>query len=141
MHPGVICKENTNCRVAASPPRHSASHDLFVRAQPYGIPGMQVDGMNVVAVKAAADVAIDHARSGEGPYVLEMLTYRYRGHSMSDPAKYRSKDEVNRMRAEHDCIDQAKKRLLDANMADENALKAIDKEVKDIVAASSPFGL
>jgi len=95
--------------------------------------------MNVLAVKAAADVATEHARSGEGPYVLEMLTYRYRGHSMSDPAKYRSKDEVNRMRAEHDCIDQAKKRLLDANMADENALKAIDKEVKDIVAAAAQF--
>jgi len=137
--PVVYVIENNRYSMGTSLARHSASHDLFVRAQPYGIPGMQVDGMNVVAVKAAADVAIDHARSGEGPYVLEMLTYRYRGHSMSDPAKYRSKDEVNRMRAEHDCIDQAKKRLLDRNMSDENALKAIDKEVKDVVATAAQF--
>src|SRR3954470_8849531 len=137
--PVVYIIENNRYSMGTSLARHSASHDLYVRAQPYGIPGSQVDGMNVLAVKAAADVAIEHARSGEGPYVLEMLTYRYRGHSMSDPAKYRSKDEVNRMRAEHDCIDQAKKRLLDGNMADENALKAIDKEVKDIVAAAAQF--
>ena len=137
--PVVYVIENNRYGMGTSVARASASHDLYVRAQPYGIPGMQVDGMNVLAVKAAADIAVEHARSGEGPYVLEMLTYRYRGHSMSDPAKYRSKDEVNRMRAEHDCIDQAKKRLLDGNMADENALKAIDKEVKDIVAAAAQF--
>src|ERR1700682_2497082 len=137
--PVVYVIENNRYSMGTSLARHSASHDLYVRAQPYGIPGMPVDGMNVLAVKAAADIAIEHARSGDGPYVLEMLTYRYRGHSMSDPAKYRSKDEVNRMRAEHDCIDQAKKRLRDANMADENALKAIDKEVKDIVAAAAQF--
>jgi pyruvate dehydrogenase E1 component alpha subunit len=137
--PVVYIIENNRYSMGTSLARHSASHDLYVRAQPYGIPGVQVDGMNVLAVKAAADIAVEHARSGEGPYVLEMLTYRYRGHSMSDPAKYRSKDEVNRMRAEHDCIDQAKKRLLDGNMADENALKAIDKEVKDIVAAAAQF--
>jgi len=92
-----------------------------------------------ILVKAAGERAVAFARGGKGPYILEMMTYRYRGHSMSDPAKYRSKDEVNRMRAEHDCIDQAKKRLLDGNMADENALKAIDKEVKDIVAAAAQF--
>jgi pyruvate dehydrogenase E1 component alpha subunit len=137
--PVVYVIENNRYGMGTSVARASASHDLYVRAQPYGIPGMQVDGMNVLSVKAAADVAVEHARSGEGPYVLEMMTYRYRGHSMSDPAKYRSKDEVNRMRAEHDCIDQAKKRLLDGNLADEARLKAIDKEVKDIVAAAAQF--
>ncbi len=137
--PVVYVIENNRYGMGTSVLRASASHDLYVRAQPFGIPAMQVDGMNVLAVKAAADVAVEHARSGEGPYVLEMLTYRYRGHSMSDPAKYRTKDEVNRMRAEHDCIDQAKKRLLDGNLADENELKAIDKEVKDLVAAAAQF--
>jgi pyruvate dehydrogenase E1 component alpha subunit len=137
--PVVYVIENNRYGMGTSVARASASHDLYVRAQPYGIPGVQVDGMNVLAVKAAAEIAVEHARSGAGPYVLEMMTYRYRGHSMSDPAKYRSKDEVNRMRAEHDCIDQAKKRLLDGNLSDENALKAIDKEVKDIVAAAAQF--
>jgi pyruvate dehydrogenase E1 component subunit alpha len=137
--PVVYVIENNRYGMGTSVARASASHDLYVRAQPYGIPGVQVDGMNVLAVKAAAEIAVAHARAGNGPYVLEMMTYRYRGHSMSDPAKYRSKDEVNRMRAEHDCIDQAKKRLLDGNLADENALKAIDKQVKDIVAAAAQF--
>jgi pyruvate dehydrogenase E1 component alpha subunit len=119
--------------------RASASHDLFSRGAPFGIPGHQVDGMNVVAVRAAAEEAIHYARSGNGPYILEMLTYRYRGHSMSDPAKYRSRDEVSRMREEHDPIDQAKKRLIDANLADEAKLKQIDKEVKDLVTAAAEF--
>ena len=137
--PVVYVIENNRYGMGTSVARASASHDLYVRAQPYGIPGMQVDGMNVLTVKQAAEVAVEHARAGEGPYVLEMMTYRYRGHSMSDPAKYRSKDEVNRMRAEHDCIDQARKRLLDGNLADEATLKNIDKEVKDIVAAAAQF--
>src|SRR6185369_686475 len=137
--PVVYVIENNRYGMGTSVARASASHDLYVRAQPYGIAGAQIDGMNVLSVKAAAEIAVEHARSGEGPYVLEMMTYRYRGHSMSDPAKYRSKDEVNRMRAEHDCIDQAKKRLLDGNLADENALKAIDKQVKDLVAAAAEF--
>ena len=137
--PVIYVIENNRYGMGTSVARASASHDLYVRAQPYGIPGMQVDGMNVLTVKQAAEVAVEHARAGEGPYVLEMMTYRYRGHSMSDPAKYRSKDEVNRMRAEHDCIDQARKRLLDGNLADEATLKNIDKEVKDIVAAAAQF--
>ncbi len=137
--PCIYVIENNRYGMGTSVARASANQDLHVRAQPYGIPAMQVDGMNVLAVKAAAETAVEHARSGQGPYVLEMLTYRYRGHSMSDPAKYRSKDEVNRMRAEHDCIDQARKRLIDGNLADENGLKAIDKEVKDIVAAAAQF--
>ena len=87
----------------------------------------------------AAQRAIDHARSGKGPYILEMLTYRYRGHSMSDPAKYRPKDEVARMREEHDPIDHLRGALLDWAVADEAVLKTIDKDVKDIVTAAAEF--
>jgi pyruvate dehydrogenase E1 component alpha subunit len=95
--------------------------------------------MNVLAVHQAAEEALAYARGGKGPYILEMLTYRYRGHSMSDPAKYRSRDEVQRMRSEHDPIDQVRKRILDGNIADENKLKEIDKEVKDLVTAAADF--
>ena len=119
--------------------RSSASHDLYGRGAPFGIPGHQVDGMNVLAVSQAAEEALEHGRSCKGPYILEMLTYRYRGHSMSDPAKYRSRDEVSRMRSEHDPIDQVRKRILDGNIADENRLKDIDKQVKDLVTAAADF--
>jgi pyruvate dehydrogenase E1 component alpha subunit len=137
--PVVYVIENNKYSMGTSLARHSASQDLYVRAQPYGIAGRQVDGMNVLAVRAAGQEAIEHARAGEGPYVLEMLTYRYRGHSMSDPAKYRTKDEVNRMRAEHDPIDQAKHKLAERGLADEAKLKDIDREVKDIVAAAAAY--
>jgi pyruvate dehydrogenase E1 component alpha subunit len=137
--PVVFIIENNKYSMGTSLARHSASHDLYVRAQPYGIAGRQVDGMNVLAVRAAGTEALEHARSGEGPYVLEMLTYRYRGHSMSDPAKYRTKDEVNRMRAEHDPIDQAKSKLIERGWADEAKLKDIDREVKEIVANAAEF--
>src|SRR5260370_30842186 len=119
--------------------RSHASHDLVSRGAPFEIHGHQVDGMNVVAVHQAADEAMEHARGGKGPYILEMQTYRYRGHSMSDPAKYRSKDEVSRMRQEHDPIDQVKKRLIDAGIADEPPLKEIDKEIKDVITAAADF--
>jgi len=137
--PVVYVIENNKYGMGTSVTRASASHDLFGRGAPFGIPGHQVDGMNVLAVHDAAAEAVSYARSGKGPYILEMLTYRYRGHSMSDPAKYRSRDEVNRMREEHDPIDQAKKRLIDANLADEAKLRAIDKDVKDLVTAAAEF--
>ena len=108
-------------------------------AQAYGIPGDQVDGMDVLAVRAAADKAVAYVRGGKGPYILEMMTYRYRGHSMSDPAKYRSKEEVAKMRQEHDPIDHLRTRLLDDGHADEAALKEIDREIKDIVSAATDF--
>src|ERR1700740_340892 len=102
--------------------RASARTDLYHRGVAYGIPGEQVDGMDVVAVHEAAVEAVEHARAGQGPIILEMLTYRYRGHSMSDPAKYRTKDEVNKMRTEHDPIEQVRHRLLEDG-ADETRLK------------------
>jgi pyruvate dehydrogenase E1 component alpha subunit len=137
--PVVYIIENNKYGMGTSVSRASASHDLFSRGAPFGIPGHQVDGMNVVAVHQAAEEAIEHARAGEGPYILEMQTYRYRGHSMSDPAKYRTRDEVSRMREEHDPIDQVKKRLLDAGLADEAKLKDIDKVVKDLVTAAAEY--
>jgi pyruvate dehydrogenase E1 component alpha subunit len=137
--PVVYVIENNKYGMGTSITRSSASHDLVSRGAPFEIPGHQVDGMNVVAVREAAAEALEHARSGKGPYIVEMLTYRYRGHSMSDPAKYRSKDEVSRMRQEHDPIDQVKKRLIDGGMADEARLKEIDKEIKDIITAAADF--
>ena len=114
-------------------------HDLFDRGAPFGIPGEQVDGMNVLAVHEAAARRRSSMRArGKGPIILEMLTYRYRGHSMSDPAKYRSKDEVTRMRTEHDPIDQVRARLLDG--AGRRAkLKEIDKRGRDLVTEAAEF--
>ena len=137
--PVLYIIENNKYGMGTSEARASASHDLFGRGAPFSIPGRQVDGMNVLAVAQAAEEAVEYVRSGKGPYILEMQTYRYRGHSMSDPAKYRSKDEVNRMRQEHDPIDQAKNRMLEAAVADEAKLKEIDKEIKDIVTAAAEF--
>jgi pyruvate dehydrogenase E1 component alpha subunit len=119
--------------------RSSAQTDFSQRGLSFGIPGIQVDGMDVRAVQAAGEVAVEWCRSGKGPIILEMLTYRYRGHSMSDPAKYRSKEEVQKMRAEQDPIEQVKARVLSRKWADEEALKAIDKEVRDIVADAAEF--
>jgi pyruvate dehydrogenase E1 component alpha subunit len=119
--------------------RSSAETNFAHRGLSFKIPGLQVDGMDVRAVKAAADLATEWCRSGEGPIILEMQTYRYRGHSMSDPAKYRSKEEVQKMRSEQDPIEQVKARLLDKKWATEDELKARDKEVRDIVADAAEF--
>src|SRR5487761_452016 len=137
--PVLYVIENNRYGMGTSISRSSASPNLYGRGEPFGIPGYQTDGMNVLAVIAAVQEAVDHARSGKGPFILEMLTYRYRGHSMSDPAKYRSKDEVSRMRQEHDPIDQVRKRLIDGGLADENRLKAIDNEVKAQITAATDF--
>ncbi|MFT6659979.1 MAG: pyruvate dehydrogenase E1 component alpha subunit [Maritalea sp.] len=105
----------------------------------FGIPGEQVDGMDVRMVREAAERAMKHAREGNGPYILEMQTYRYRGHSMSDPAKYRSKDEVQSMRAERDPIEQVKARILNNGWASEEELKALDKELRAVVSDAADF--
>ncbi|MEM6620244.1 MAG: thiamine pyrophosphate-dependent enzyme, partial [Pseudomonadota bacterium] len=103
------------------------------------IPGEEVDGMDVLAVKAAGEKAVAHCRAGNGPYILEMKTYRYRGHSMSDPAKYRTREEVQKMKTEKDPIDHVRDLLVDGNHASEEDLKAMDKEVKKIVSAAADF--
>jgi pyruvate dehydrogenase E1 component alpha subunit len=119
--------------------RHAAGQELFRRGAAYGIPGEPVNGMSILAVREAASRALEHARSGQGPYILEMNTYRYRGHSMSDPAKYRSKEEVTKMREQHDPIDQLKEKLLADGLIDEAGLKDIDREVKAIVTEAAEF--
>jgi pyruvate dehydrogenase E1 component alpha subunit len=118
--------------------RATASKDLSKNGAPWGIPGMQVDGMDVLAVKAAGETAVAHCRAGEGPYLLEVKTYRYRGHSMSDPARYRSREEVQAMRTQHDCIENARHRL-EALGVDENELKKIDDAVKAVVQEAAEF--
>jgi pyruvate dehydrogenase E1 component alpha subunit len=137
--PVIFIIENNRYAMGTSVSRASAQTDFSQRGVSFNIPGIQVDGMDVRAVKAAADQAVEHCRAGKGPVILEMQTYRYRGHSMSDPAKYRSKDEVQKMRSEHDPIEQVRARLLEKGWATEDELKAIDKDVRDIVADSADF--
>jgi len=137
--PVVYVIENNRYGMGTSVERASATTDLSQRGVSFGIPGEQVDGMDVRAVMAASEKALEHCRSGKGPYILEMITYRYRGHSMSDPAKYRSKEEVQKMRTEHDPIEQVRARLLEKEWASEADLKAIDKEVREIVAEAAEF--
>jgi len=137
--PILYIVENNKYGMGTSVARASANPDLHDRGAAYGIPGVQVDGMDVEAVNAAATKAIDNARAGQGPVILEMITYRYRGHSMSDPAKYRTKEEVNKMRSEHDPIENARQKIFDRGHADEAGLKDIDREVKSIVSEAAEF--
>ncbi|MCB9993796.1 MAG: pyruvate dehydrogenase (acetyl-transferring) E1 component subunit alpha [Hyphomicrobiaceae bacterium] len=137
--PVVYIVENNRYAMGTSLERGSSQTDLSQRGASFNIPGEQVDGMDVRFVRDAAARAIEHARSGKGPYILEMLTYRYRGHSMSDPAKYRSKDEVQTMRAEHDPIEQVKARILASKYASEDDLKSVEKNVRDIVTKAADF--
>jgi len=136
--PCIFVIENNVYGMGTSIGRASASKDLSKNGVPWGIPGVQVDGMDIVAVKEAADIAVAHARAGNGPYIIEMKTYRYRGHSMSDPAKYRTREEVQRMRSEHDPIEGARAKLLNLG-TDEAAFKAIDDDVKKIVQDAADF--
>ncbi|WP_336056510.1 pyruvate dehydrogenase (acetyl-transferring) E1 component subunit alpha [Nitratireductor sp. CH_MIT9313-5] len=137
--PVVYIIENNRYAMGTSVSRSSAETDFSMRGISFKIPGIQVDGMDVRAVKAAGDLAVEWCRSGKGPIILEMQTYRYRGHSMSDPAKYRSKEEVQKMRSEQDPIEQVKNRLIEKKWASEDDLKAIDKKVREIVADSAEF--
>jgi pyruvate dehydrogenase E1 component alpha subunit len=136
--PVIYVIENNKYAMGTAQNRASAG-ELYMRGSAYGIPGRQVNGMDVLDVKAAADEATAYVRAGNGPIILEMKTYRYRGHSMSDPAKYRTKEEVNKMRSESDPIDNLKKMLFDRGIADEESLKVIDRDVKAIVTESAEF--
>jgi pyruvate dehydrogenase E1 component alpha subunit len=137
--PVIYVIENNKYGMGTSIERSSSTTDFSQRGASFDIPGEQVDGMDVRAVKAAADRVVEHARSGKGPYILEMLTYRYRGHSMSDPAKYRSREEVQKVRQESDPIEQVKSRIIADDVATDDELKAIDKEIKAIVAEAADF--
>ena len=137
--PVVYIIENNRYAMGTSVSRASAQSDFSKRGLSFNIPGEQVDGMDVRAVKEAGEKALAWCREGKGPYILEMQTYRYRGHSMSDPAKYRSKEEVQKMREEHDPIEQVRARLLRDKGATEDELKAIDAKVRAIVAEAAEF--
>ncbi|MBT3071113.1 pyruvate dehydrogenase (acetyl-transferring) E1 component subunit alpha [Rhodomicrobium sp. Az07] len=137
--PVVYVVENNKYGMGTSINRASALTNLSQRGASFNIPGRQVDGMDVRAVKEAGEEAVAWARSGKGPYILEMLTYRYRGHSMSDPAKYRSKEEVDKMRHEHDPIEMVRQRLIASRRATEDDLKAVDKEIRAIVNEAADF--
>jgi pyruvate dehydrogenase E1 component alpha subunit len=137
--PVIYIIENNQYGMGTSVARASATIELCNRGASFGIPGERVDGMDVRAVKAAGDKAVKWCREGNGPMILEMLTYRYRGHSMSDPAKYRSKEEVDKVRTEHDPIEQVRSRLLKRGFANEDALKKVDAEVRAIVNEAAEF--
>lgn len=137
--PIIYVIENNQYAMGTSVTRSSAQTKLYKRGDAFGIPGAQADGMDVLAMLEAAEKAVAHVRAGKGPYILEAMTYRYRGHSMSDPAKYRSRDEVSRIRKERDPIDHLRDRLLADKLADEEKLKEIDRDVKAIVTEATEF--
>ena len=137
--PAIYVIENNRYAMGTAVTRASAQTDFSKRGLSFNIPGEQVDGMDVQAVREAGARAMEFARSGKGPYILEMQTYRYRGHSMSDPAKYRSKDEVDKMRNEHDPIEQVRERLLKKHKVSEDEIKKIDAEVRRVVNESAEF--
>ena len=137
--PVVFVIENNGYAMGTPIARAKAGTAIFRRGNAFGIPGMEVDGMDVVAVKAAGLEAVAHCRMGKGPILMEMKTYRYRGHSMSDPAKYRTREEVQKVRAQRDPIDQLRKYMLNEKIANETALKDIDREVKAVVAEAAEF--
>ena len=137
--PVVYVIENNQYAMGTSVQRSSAEVELYKRGLSFNIPGEQVDGMDVTAVRDAGSRAAQHARTGEGPFILEMKTYRYRGHSMSDPAKYRTREEVDEVRKTRDPIDHLRERLESLGWADEASLKAIDAEVKKIAADAAEF--
>jgi len=138
--PVIFIIENNRYAMGTAASRSTAmAEQLGARGSAFGIPFEQVDGMDVRAVRDAGERAVEHCRSGEGPYILEMMTYRYRGHSMSDPAKYRSKEEVQKMREEHDPIEQVKARILNGKLATEDDLKKIDAAIRAVVTEAAEF--
>ena len=136
--PIIFVIENNQYAMGTSVNRASAEDQLYRRGESFRVPGMQVDGMDVLAVRGAAETAIEWVRAGKGPIVMELKTYRYRGHSMSDPAKYRSRDEVQAVRDKSDPIDHARKEL-EALGVTEDDLKGLEKEIRAIVAEAADF--
>lgn len=137
--PVIFVIENNQYAMGTAMARSTSSADIYTRGAAFGIKGEAVDGMNVLAVKEASEKAVAHCRAGKGPYILEVKTYRYRGHSMSDPAKYRTREEVQKMRDERDAIEQVRDLLLTGKHATDDDLKAIDKEIKGIVNEAAEF--
>ena len=138
--PVVFIIENNKYGMGTSVNRASAGRSLAERGKAYGIPGIEVDGMNVFSVREAGKEALDYARNGKGPFILEMKTYRYRGHSMSDPAKYRARSEVDAVRQQKDCIENLKE-ILQENKITDDELKGFDTEIKSTVSKAAEFAL
>lgn len=137
--PVIFVVENNQYAMGTSVARSSSEVDFYRRGESFRIPGMQVDGMDVLAVRSAADYAVDYCRSGKGPIVLELKTYRYRGHSMSDPAKYRTKDEVQKMRSERDPLEILKPVIIKSKATNEDGLKSMDKDIRTIVQEAATY--
>ncbi len=137
--PVIFVIENNQYAMGTAQKRSTSTPDLHSRGAAFGIPGEAVDGMDVLAVKAAGEKAVAHCRAGDGPYILEVKTYRYRGHSMSDPAKYRTREEVQKMREERDAIEHVRELILQGKHATDDDLKAIDREIKAIVNEAAEF--
>jgi pyruvate dehydrogenase E1 component alpha subunit len=139
--PVVYVIENNQYAMGTSVERHASETELYKRGISFEIEGEEVDGMDVYAVKKAGEKAVKYARSGKGPYILEMKTYRYRGHSMSDPAKYRKREEVDDIRSHQDPIDGLKEQIIAQGIASEDDLKAIDKDIRKVVKDAADFSL
>nr|WP_170610291.1 pyruvate dehydrogenase (acetyl-transferring) E1 component subunit alpha [uncultured Ruegeria sp.] len=137
--PVVFVIENNQYAMGTAQARSTSTQDIYVRGEAFGIPGEIVNGMDVLAVKEAGEKAVAHCRAGKGPYILEVKTYRYRGHSMSDPAKYRTREEVQKVREQSDPIEHVRELLLSGKHATEDDLKAIDKEIKEVVNKAAEF--
>ncbi len=141
MLPVIYVIENNQYAMGTSVERASSQPKFYKRGESFAVPGEEVDGMDVEAVHAAGRKAVDFVRAGNGPIILEMKTYRYRGHSMSDPAKYRTRDEVQSIRERKDPIDQFGKKLVDRGLAKEDELKAVDKEIRLVVNEAAEFDI
>jgi pyruvate dehydrogenase E1 component alpha subunit len=137
--PVVYVIENNEYAMGTSVKRSSSTTELYKRGEAFGIPGKQVDGMDVLAVQEAGAEAVAHCRAGKGPFLLEMKTYRYRGHSMSDPAKYRSKEEVEMYKEQRDPIERLRGKMLRENVADEEALKVVEADIKTVINNAAEF--
>ncbi len=137
--PVIFVIENNQYAMGTAQNRSTSTPEIYTRGEAFGITGEVVDGMNIFAVKEAGERAVKHCRAGKGPFILEIKTYRYRGHSMSDPAKYRTREEVQKMREERDAIENVRSMLLGKKYASEEDLKVIDKEIKAIVNAAAEF--
>ncbi|MBL0318523.1 MAG: pyruvate dehydrogenase (acetyl-transferring) E1 component subunit alpha [Alphaproteobacteria bacterium] len=137
--PVLYVIENNQYAMGTSVGRSSATTELYKRGVSFDIPGEQVDGMDVFAVMEAGRKALEHCRTGKGPYILEMKTYRYRGHSMSDPAKYRSKEEVEDMKEKHDSINGLQKNIIEQFKVPESEFEAIEKTIRDIITEAVEF--
>ena len=137
--PVIFVIENNQYAMGTAQERSTSSPEIYTRGDSFGIKGEAVDGMDVIAVRDAGVKAAAHCRAGKGPYILEIKTYRYRGHSMSDPAKYRTREEVQKMRAQRDPIESIRSLLVSEKLSTEEEIKIIDKEIKEIINSCAEY--